>query len=45
LRDKSDQKSVSLAILRKGSELSVAVAIEKPQPPAGSTRTIHRAQL
>jgi serine protease Do len=44
LRDKSDQKSVSLGILRKGSELSVPVGIEKPQP-AGSTRTIHRAQL
>ncbi len=44
LRDKSDQKAVSLGILRKGSELSVLVTIEKPQP-VGSTRTIHRAQL
>ena len=44
LRDKSDQKSVSLGILRKGSELSVSVTIEKPQP-VGAAHVIHRAQL
>jgi serine protease Do len=32
LRDKSSEKSVSLGILRKGSEMSVSVTIEKPQP-------------
>jgi len=44
LRDKSDQKSVSLGILRKGSEMSVSVTIEKPQP-VGAAHVIHRAQL
>jgi len=44
LRDKGEQKSVSLAILRKGAEMSVAVTIEKPQP-VESTHVVHRAQL
>jgi serine protease DegQ len=44
LRDKGEQKSVSLAILRKGAEMSVAVTIEKPQP-VESTHLVHRAQL
>jgi serine protease Do len=44
LRDKSDQRSVSLGILRKGSEMSVSVTIEKPQP-VGAAHVIHRAQL
>ncbi|MGC2294446.1 MAG: PDZ domain-containing protein, partial [Candidatus Acidiferrales bacterium] len=44
LRDKGDQKSVSLGILRKGAEMSVAVTMEKPQP-VESTHVIHRAQL
>ncbi|HXN74045.1 MAG TPA: PDZ domain-containing protein [Candidatus Acidoferrales bacterium] len=44
LRDKSDEKSVSLGILRKGSEMSVSVAIEKPQPME-STHMVRRAQL
>jgi serine protease Do len=44
LRDKSDEKSVSLGILRKGSEMSVSVAIEKPQPTE-SSHMVRRAQL
>jgi serine protease Do len=44
LRDKGEQKSVSLGILRKGAEMSVAVTIERPQP-VESTRVVHRAQL
>jgi serine protease Do len=44
LRDKGEQKSVSLGILRKGAEMSVAVTIEKPQP-VESTHVVHRAQL
>lgn len=44
LRDKGEQKSVSLGILRKGAEMNVAVAIERPQPME-STHVVHRAQL
>jgi serine protease Do len=44
LRDKTDQKSVNLGILRKGAEMNVAVTIENPQP-AESTHVVHRAQL
>lgn len=44
LRDKTDQKSVSLGILRKGAEMNVAVTIDKQQP-AESTHVVHRAQL
>ncbi|MFZ0083864.1 MAG: PDZ domain-containing protein [Candidatus Acidiferrales bacterium] len=44
LRDKGEQKSVNLGILRKGSEMSVAVTMEKPQP-VESTNVVHRAQL
>jgi serine protease Do len=44
LRDKSDQKTVNLGVLRKGSELNVPVEIEKPKP-IEKTQTIHRAQL
>jgi S1-C subfamily serine protease len=44
LRDKGDQKSLGLGILRKGAEMSVAVTVEKPQP-VESTPIIHRAQL
>ena len=44
LRDKGDQKSVSLGILRKGAEMNVAVTMEKPQP-VESTHVVHRAQL
>lgn len=44
LRDKGEQKSVSLGILRKGAELNVAVTIERPQP-VESTQVVHRAQL
>jgi C-terminal processing protease CtpA/Prc len=44
LRDKSDEKTVSLGILRKGSEMSVAVTIEKPKP-SESTHMVRRAQL
>lgn len=44
LRDKSDEKSVSLGILRKGSEMNISVAIEKPQPTE-LTHMTRRAQL
>jgi serine protease Do len=44
LRDKSDEKSVSLGILRKGSEMNVSVTIEKPQPME-SSHMQRRAQL
>jgi serine protease Do len=44
LRDNSDEKTVSLGILRKGSEISVAVTIEKPKP-SESTHMVRRAQL
>ncbi|HXN99802.1 MAG TPA: PDZ domain-containing protein [Candidatus Acidoferrales bacterium] len=44
LRDKSDEKSVSLGILRKGSEMNVAIAIEKPQPME-LNHVMRRAQL
>jgi serine protease Do len=44
LRDKSDEKSVSLGILRKGSEMNVSVRIEKPQPME-SSHMQRRAQL
>lgn len=44
LRDKSDEKSVSLGILRKGTGMNVSVTIEKPQPME-STHMQRRAQL
>ncbi len=44
LRDKGDGKTVNLGVLRKGSEMSVPVTIEKPKP-IEKTQTIHRAQL
>src|SRR5580704_16073642 len=44
LREKGDEKTVSLGILRKGSEMSVAVNIEKPKP-SESTHMVRRAQL
>ncbi len=44
LRQKSDEKSVNLGLLRKGAELSVSVTIEKPHPMQQSNVT-HRAQL
>jgi serine protease Do len=44
LRDKSGEKSVSLGILRKGSEMNVSVTIEKPQPME-LTHMQRRAQL
>lgn len=44
LRDKSDQKTVNLGVLRKGSEVTVPVQIDKPKP-IERTQTIHRTQL
>jgi len=44
LRDKSYSKTVSLGILRKGSEMNVPVTIEKPKPME-STHMVRRAQL
>lgn len=44
LRDKADQKSVSLSVLRKGATMNLTVAIEKPQPPSTSG-IVRRAQM
>ena len=44
LRDKSDQPSVTMSVLRKGSEVSVTVPIEKPRPME-QMHSVHRAQL
>jgi serine protease Do len=44
LRDKTDQKSVNLGILRKGSEMNFAVAVERPDP-VQSTHIVQRAQF
>jgi serine protease Do len=44
LRNKADQKSVSIAVLRKGAAMNVPVAIEKPQPVTTSHLT-RRAQM
>jgi serine protease Do len=44
LRDKSDQKPVSLGILRKENSMNVPVTIEKPRPYE-SIQMMHRAQL
>jgi len=44
LRNKSDQKSVSLGVLRNHSEMSVPVEIEKPKP-LEKVQPTHRAQL
>jgi serine protease Do len=43
LRGKSAEKSVTLGILRKGSEISVPVTIELPSPPESMRRPV-RAQ-
>jgi len=44
LRDKSEQASVSMGVLRKGSEITVTVPIEKPRPME-HVHTVHRAQM
>jgi len=44
LRAKSDQKTVNLGVLRKGTAMNVPVEIEKPKP-VEKTQIIHRAQL
>jgi serine protease Do len=44
LRDKSDQKTVALGIIRKAAEMSVAVGIERPQP-SESSHVVRRAEL
>jgi serine protease Do len=44
LRDKSDQKTVNLGVLRKGAEMSLTVTIERARP-LESSHTVHRAQL
>jgi serine protease Do len=44
LRDKNEQKVVNLGVLRKGSEMTVAVTIERARP-IESSHTVHRAQL
>jgi len=33
LREKREKKTVNLAVLRKGTEMSLDVAVEQPQPP------------
>ena len=44
LRDKSDQKSVNLGVIRKGSAMTLPIEIEKPRPIDPPQMT-HRAQL
>jgi serine protease Do len=44
LRSKADEKSVSVAVLRKGAAMNVSVAIEKPQP-ATTSHLVRRAQM
>jgi len=44
LRDKSDQKTVALGIIRKSAEMSVTVGIERPQPNE-SSHVVRRAEL
>jgi serine protease Do len=44
LREKSDQTSVTIGVLRKGAEITVTVPIEKPRPME-HVHTVHRAQL
>ena len=44
LREKSNQASVNMSILRKGSEIAVTVPIEKPRPME-QMHSVHRAQL
>ena len=44
LREKADQKTASLSILRKGATINVNVAIEKPHPTE-SIQMFRRAQL
>jgi serine protease Do len=44
LRERSNQASVSMDVLRKGSELVVTVPVEKPRP-AEKMHSVHRAQL
>jgi S1-C subfamily serine protease len=44
LRDKSDQKTVVLGIIRKTAEMSVTVGIERPQP-SESSHVVRRAEL
>jgi serine protease Do len=44
LREKSNQASVNMSILRKGSEIAITVPIEKPRPME-QMHSVHRAQL
>jgi len=44
LREKSNQASANMSVLRKGSEIAVAVPIEKPRPME-QLHSVHRAQL
>jgi serine protease Do len=44
LRDKRDEKTVQLSLLRKGSSMTVQVEVEKPKP-AEHTRITRRAVL
>jgi serine protease Do len=40
LREKREKKTVSVTVLRKGSETSLNVEIEHPKPPTAARRTI-----
>ena len=44
IRDKNDDKPVNLGVLRRGSELTVPVTVERPRPIEPMNLT-HRAQL
>jgi serine protease Do len=44
LREKRDQKTVALGVIRKSAEMSVTVGIERPQPNE-SSHVVRRAEL
>jgi serine protease Do len=44
LRQKSDQKTVNLSVLRRGAEMTLPVTIEKPRP-IETPHALNRAQL
>jgi serine protease Do len=44
LRDKTDQKTVALGIIRRSSEINVTVGIVRPQP-SESSQVVRRAEL
>ena len=45
LREKREKKTVKLAVLRKGTEMSLDVAVEQPQPPERKKMISRRTYL